>query len=51
MRISPLFGFVAILFIYGIRSGAKIAKLTKLSFAYQILLAAFICGTVGVFIH
>ena len=48
--ISPLFGFVAILFIYGIRSGAKIAKLTKLSFAYQILLAAFICGTVGIFI-
>ena len=48
--ISPLFGLVAILFIFGIRTGAKIAKLTKLSFTSQIFLAALICGTVGIFI-
>ena len=46
---SPLLAFAAILFMYGIRLGPKIAKKTKLSPIYLLLIASLICGSIGIF--
>ena len=47
---SPAFGLLAILFMFGIRLGGKTAKLTGLNPSYLIILAAFICGSIGIFL-
>ena len=47
---SPIFGVIAIFFMYSIRLGGKISKATKLSPSYQILFAALVCGSIGVFV-
>ena len=47
---SPIFGALAIFFMYGIRLGGKTSKTIKLSPSYQILFAAFICGSIGLFV-
>ena len=47
---SPLLAFAAILFMFGIRMGPKIAKKTKLSPPYLLLSAAIICGTICIFV-
>ncbi len=50
LLVSPIFGLSAILFMFGIRSGAKVSKLSGLSPTYQILIAAFLCGIIGIFV-
>ena len=47
---SPVFGILSIFFMYGIRFGAKLSKSSGLSPSYQIIIAAIICGSIGVFI-
>ncbi|MAC61184.1 MAG: hypothetical protein CMN37_04770 [SAR116 cluster bacterium] len=47
---SPIFGILSIFFMYVIRLGAKLSKSSGLSFSYQIILAAIICGIIGIFI-
>ena len=47
---SPIFGILAILFMFGIRSGARLSKASGLSPSYQIIIAALVCGTIGIFI-
>ena len=47
---SPIFGILAILYMFGIRSGAKLSKASGLSPSYQIIIAALVCGTIGIFI-
>ena len=47
---SPAFGFPAILFMFGIRLGGKTAKLSGLNPSSLIILAAFICGSFGIFL-
>ena len=47
---SPIFGILSIFFMYGIRLGAKLSKSSGLSPSYQIILAAIICGVIGIFI-
>ena len=47
---SPIFGALAIFFMFSIRLGGKTSKSTKLSPSYQILFAALICGSIGLFV-
>ena len=47
---SPIFGALAIFFMYSIRLGGKTSKTIRLSPSYQILFAAFICGSIGLFV-
>jgi len=47
---SPIFGVLAIFFMYSIRLGGKISKASRLSPSYQILFAALICGSIGLFV-
>ena len=47
---SPIFGALAIFFMYSIRLGGKVSKATRMSPSYQILFAAIICGSIGLFI-
>ena len=47
---SPIFGVLAIFFMYSIRLGGKTSKTIRLSPSYQILFAAFICGSIGLFV-
>ena len=47
---SPAFGLLAILFMFGIRLGGKTAKLSGLNPSSLIILAAFICGSIGIFL-
>mgnify|MGYP001399849408 FL=1 len=47
---SPIFGALAIFFMYSIRLGGKISKASRLSPSYQILFAALICGSIGLFV-
>ena len=48
---SPAFGLLAILFMFGIRLGGKTAKLSGLKPSSLIILAAFICGSIGIFLR
>ena len=50
LLLSPIFGLVSIIFLFGIRSGTKISKLLGLTASTQIILAAIICGSIGIFI-
>ena len=47
---SPIFGALAIFFMYSIRLGGKVSKASRLSPSYQILFAALICGSIGLFV-
>ena len=47
---SPIFGALAIFFMFSIRLGGKTSKATGLSPSYQILFAALICGSIGLFV-
>ncbi len=50
LLVSPIFGLSAILFMFGIRFGAKMSKHSGLSPSYQIFTAALLCGIIGIFI-
>ena len=47
---SPIFGALAIFFMFSIRLGGKTSKATRMSPSYQILFAALICGSIGLFV-